>query len=208
MPTGTDTSASRVGEPDPRLFIAVPLPADVIASCRAVIDQVVHGPAGKVPRWVELIGLHVTLRFLGPTRPGDVPAVRAAVAAAAEGHIAFQVVLAGAGAFPNAARPRALWLGIAQGADELGALVRSLDDPLAGVGFPRETRPFRPHLTVARTDAASHADGQAAAWALEEAARDWTATFTADRVTLFRSHLGRGPAKYEPLLEIPLPASA
>jgi RNA 2',3'-cyclic 3'-phosphodiesterase len=193
-----------VADQAPRLFIAVPIPSAVVESCRAVIDEVRTGPAGKIPRWVELSGLHVTLRFLGPTRPRDVDAVKDAVQAAVSGHDAFAVELAGAGAFPNAARPRALWLGIADGAEELAELVRALDAPLAALGWPREDRPFRPHLTVARTDAASHADGQAAAWALEEAAREWREAFTADRVTLFRSHLGRGPAKYQPLLEVPL----
>jgi 2'-5' RNA ligase len=192
----------------PRLFVAVPLPPGVVDSCRAIVDQVRGHPVGSVPRWVELSGLHVTLRFLGPTRGDRVDAVRKAVQAAMDGHEAFEVELAGAGAFPTAARPRVLWLGIAQGAEHLEALARALDAPLAPLGWPPETRPFRPHLTVARTDAASHADGQAAAWALEEAARDWSERFVADRVTLFRSHLGRGPSKYEPLLEVPLPAPA
>lgn len=190
----------------PRLFVAVPLPPDVVASCRAVVDQVRDGPVGGVPRWVELRGLHVTLRFLGPTRGERVNAVREAVRTAVGGHGAFEMELAGAGAFPTASRPRVLWLGITRGAESLEALARDLDGPLAPLGWPPETRPFRPHLTVARTDAASHADGQAAAWALEEAARGWSERFVVDRVTLFRSHLGRGPSKYEPLLEVPLSA--
>lgn len=192
----------------PRLFVAVPLPPHVADSCRAVVDEVRRGPVGHVPRWVEMSGLHVTLRFLGPTPAGRVDAVRDAVRAATAGHAAFEMELSGAGAFPSAARPRVLWLGITQGAAPLEAVARALDAPLAPLGWPPETRPFRPHLTVARTDAASHADGQAAAWALEEAARGWSERFTADRVTLFRSHLGRGPSKYEPLLEVALPAPA
>lgn len=188
----------------PRLFVAVPLPSDAAASCRAVVEAVRGGSAGRAPRWVELSGLHVTLRFLGPTPAALVPAVADAVRTAVAGRPAFELELAGAGAFPSAARPRVLWLAIARGGSELEALARGLNGPLEPLGWPPDDRPFRPHLTVARTDAASHADGQAAAWALEEAARDWRTRFTADRVTLFRSHLGRGPSKYEPLLEVPL----
>ena len=188
----------------PRLFVAVPLPPDAAASCRSVVEAVRDGPAGRAPRWVELSGLHLTLRFLGPTRSALVPAVADAVRAAIEGRPAFEVELAGAGAFPASARPRVLWLAIASGGDRLEELARALDNPLEPLGWPPDGRPYRPHLTVARTDAASHVDGQAAAWALEEAARDWRTRFTADRVTLYRSHLGRGPSKYEPLLEVPL----
>jgi 2'-5' RNA ligase len=195
-----------VADGSPRLFVAVPLPPDAAASCRSVVEAVRDGPAGRAPRWVELSGLHLTLRFLGPTRSALVPAVADAVRTAVVGRRAFEVELSGAGAFPTAARPRALWLAIASGADRLDELARALDGPLEPLGWSPDGRSYRPHLTVARTDAASHADGQAAAWALEEAARDWRTSFVADRVTLFRSHLGRGPSKYEPLLEVPLAA--
>ncbi len=80
---------------------------------------------------------------------------------AAGGHGAFDITLAGAGAFPAGRRPRTLWLGIARGAEELAALVRGLDGPLAPLGWPADARPFRPHLTVARTDAVHGGGGTA-----------------------------------------------
>jgi 2'-5' RNA ligase len=117
---------------------------------------------------------------------------------------AFQVRLAGGGAFPSAVRPRALWLGIREGAAELAAIAVALEAPLAGLGWPPEGRPFRPHLTVARADAASIADGARAAAALVAAAAGWEAAFDADRVILYRSHLRAGPPVYEPVVEVPL----
>jgi 2'-5' RNA ligase len=126
------------------------------------------------------------------------------VDAAAAGVEPFEVVLAGAGAFPGDRRPRAIWLGIERGAEELGTISRALDAALVLTGMPSDDRPFRPHLTVARTDAAGTSGSLAVADALREAAAGWRVTFTADRVVLYRSHLGGGPPRYEAVHEAQL----
>jgi len=193
-----------VAEAPLRLFIAVPVPAAALEACRTLVDGVRAGPAGRGPRWVRTENLHLTLRFLGATPPDRVAAVEDTVRAVAAGRSAFPVALSGAGAFPSGRRPRALWLGIREGADGLAALGSALDAPLAALGWEPEERPFRPHLTVARTDAVSIADGAAAAAALVAAADGWEVTFVADRLVLYRSHLGRGAPSYEPLAEAAL----
>ncbi len=193
-----------MAEGELRLFIAVPLPPDALETCRALVDGVRLGPAGRGARWVRTENLHLSLRFLGATPSGRAPAVKAAVHGAAAGHRGFEVRLAGAGAFPSPHRPRALWLGVERGTAELAALAGALESPLAALGWPPEDRPFRAHLTVARTDAASIADGARTAAALLDAATGWAVTFRADRVVLYRSHLGGGPPRYEPLEEVAL----
>ncbi len=188
----------------PRLFIAVPVPAAVGALVGAVIDTA-RGELGddaRRIRWVQLDGLHLTLRFLGPTAADWIPAAGAAIDRAAHGLARFEVRLAGAGAFPSLDRPRALWLGIRSGADALAALTERIESELRAAGWTMETRPFRPHLTIARTDGVRI--GPAAAAALERAAGDLDARFEAATAVLFRSHLGRGPARYERLHEAPL----
>lgn len=187
-----------------RLFVAVPVPPDALEACRGLIDGVRRGPAGRGARWVRTENLHLTLRFLGATSPDRVPAIADAVRAAARGTAAFSVRLARAGAFPSAGRPRALWIGIEQGAEQLAAITAALEAPLDVLGWPPEGRPFRPHLTVARTDAAPIADAAAAAAALMAAADGWQAAFDVDRVVLYRSHLRSGPPVYEPLEEVAL----
>jgi RNA 2',3'-cyclic 3'-phosphodiesterase len=193
-----------VPEGDQRLFVAVPLPADAIEACTTLIDAVKAGPLGRVPRWVHVPNLHLTVRFLGAT-PADVVAdVGDAVRAAIQGHAAFEVVLAGAGSFPGGRKPRTLWLGIERGADELGALARAVDGAVEPLGWASDARPYRPHLTVARLDASSIADGQAVAGTLHHAAADWRTTFTAREVVLFRSHLGGGLPRHEAVVTVPL----
>ena len=187
-----------------RLFVAVPLPADALATCRVLLEGVRDGPVGGVPRWVHLENLHLTVRFLGDTPPDLVPDVALAVRDALAGSLAFDVILAGAGAFPAARKPRALWLGIERGAAELGALADALNPALEPLGWPPDDRRYRPHLTVARLDSASIAQGAAAADALRAATTGWSVAFPAVTAVLYRSHLGGGPPRYEPLVEIPL----
>jgi 2'-5' RNA ligase len=188
-----------------RLFVAVPVPPDIREACQALIDPIRATAFGRTARWVHLETLHLTLRFLGDTAPDRVPAVAEAVTNAITGREAFEVCLGGAGSFPPSGRKiRALWLGIESGADALGALVGVLAGPLEGLGWPHDDRPYRPHLTVARTDATAIRDAALTAQALEAAAEGWRRSFTADRVVLFRSHLGGGPSRHERVAEVAL----
>jgi 2'-5' RNA ligase len=193
-----------VAEGDQRLFVAVPIPDAAVDACRALIDEVRAHTDPRGARWVRLDGLHVTLRFLGETAPALIPGLEEAMRTAAREHSQFDVTLAGAGAFPEGRRPRALWIGIERGAEELAALVGDLQDPLSRLGWPPDPRPFRPHLTVARTDAVHGSDGAAVADALTTAASAWSVSFRASSVCLFRSHLGSGPARYERIGEVDL----
>jgi 2'-5' RNA ligase len=149
-------------------------------------------------------GLHLTLRFLGATPAERVAAAEAAVRSAAVGQQPFRIVIRGAGAFPSRTRPRALWLGLDAGVDELGHLYDNLQANLAQAGWAPDERPFRPHLTLARSDGVPGA--AAVVTTLREAASDFSFAFEADRLVLFESITGHGPARYVPLAEAPFEA--
>jgi 2'-5' RNA ligase len=187
-----------------RLFYAVPVPADAKARVGELIERVQAGVGdGRARiRWVRVEGLHLTLRFIGPTPADRRPALEAAADTVASAAAPFEVGLAGGGAFPTLARPRSLWVGVAEGADGLAALADGLTHEVAAHVGPLDTRPFAAHLTIGRTDGVRL--GPAAARALEEAASALDVRFLVDRVILFRSQLGGGPARYEPLHEAPL----
>ena len=184
-----------------RLFVGVPIPAEALAACAVLLDGVRAQHGGRGVRWVSTENLHLTLRFLGLLPPSRIGECGRAVDEAAASVPPFEVMLAGAGSFPGDRRPRAIWLGIERGADELGTISLALDAALVRTGMAHDDRPFRPHLTVARTDAAGTAGSLSVAAALHEAAEGWRTGFTADRVVLYRSHLGGGPPRYEPLHE-------
>ena len=175
-----------------------------------LMEAVAGAPIGErvfgQPRWVRVDGLHLTLRFLGATPDERQPALAEARAAAARGVAPFGVVLSGGGAFPNAYRPRVLWIGIGEGEEQLANLVHRLDEHLAPLGWPPQEHPFAPHLTLARTDGVPGADEHARR--LADAAREVRLSWQADRLVLYKSIVGRGPARYEGLAEALLSHSA
>jgi len=142
----------------------------------------------------------MTLRFIGPTEPERIEAVREATVRAAAGVAPFEVRLATAGSFPDQRRPRTLWLGATDGADRLLDLNDRVDTEVERAGWERDTRPFRPHLTLARSDGVAGA-GETARILVDEAdALD--IRWMVERLVLFESVTGGGPARYEPLLEV------
>ena len=192
-----------------RLFIAVPAADEVRVAVGKLMEEVAGGPIGErgpgQPRWVRVADLHLTMRFLGATPDGRQAEIAAALATTAAQTAPFRVVLAGGGAFPNAFAPRVLWIGITEGSDDLAELARRLNVELVPLGWPAETRPFTPHLTLARTDGVAGADERARV--LAEAARDVQLTWQADRIVLYKTLVGRGPVHYESLAEARLTLS-
>lgn len=200
MTSSTRRSWPGADIPGRRLFVAVPLPDDAVEAIAQLVASVradgVPG-GGRDVRWVRLDGLHLTLRFLGPTPPERVEPTQAAVMEAAVGIEPFELTIEGAGAFPSAHRPRALWLGVGDGKERLAAAAAVVDRALEPVGWPPDPRPFRAHLTLARSDGVSA--GPAIAARLTAAAADLRLPVAVERIGLFESLTGGGPARYEPL---------
>jgi RNA 2',3'-cyclic 3'-phosphodiesterase len=103
------------------------------------------------PRWVPAASYHVTVTFLGWTRPEVVAAIRDEVAAGLAGVGAFDLECRGLGAFPSADRARVLWAGVdATGGGRLGELAERVEEAAARLGFERERRAYHAHVTLAR----------------------------------------------------------
>lgn len=131
-----------------RIFIAVELDPGLHQS---VVDaQRRLETAGARVRWIKPGNLHFTLRFLGEITPAEVALAKVASREAADGIAPFDIALTHLGAFPSLQRPQVVWIGVGDGAQELEALAKRLDDRLAHHRFPLEDRRFRPHLTLAR----------------------------------------------------------
>jgi len=206
---GADRHRAARDAPGQRLFVGVPLSPDAASEIASVVEGVRSMPlatGARDVRWVRLDGLHLTLRFLGPTLPDRIDATAEAVARAARSvNGPFDIELAGAGSFPPGRRPRTLWIGLAAGTEPLGDLARSTEEALGEAGWPPEERPFRPHLTVARSDGV--AAGPLVADRLATAMADRRILCAIDELGLFESITGGGPARYVPLALYPLGGS-
>ena len=127
-----------------RLFIAIACPplskiADLLKELKIIALQ----SNGEI-RVVADSNLHITLKFLGASSPSSIASVTALLDDIAAHTPSFDIALTGAGIFKDA-----FWLGTSQ-CTTLTELATAIDQRLAPLGFALETRPFVPHLTVAR----------------------------------------------------------
>ncbi len=196
---GSEARAGRSDEapvPRPlRLFVAVDLPGEARDAVAAAVEP--WRRAIPEARWGEREGWHVTLKFLGDTPPELVGEVTDLIAAAAAGVTAFQTRLDGLGSFPVRGPARVLWVGLDDRPGRLAGLAHAIDAALTP-RFEPEQRPLHPHVTVARLHPARRLPDGFAEQVVEPV------SFTVDRVHLYRSHLGGGPARYELLAAAPL----
>lgn len=130
-----------------RAFVAFELDAELRARIADAASGLRDAIAGV--RFVAPVGIHLTLRFLGRTRPDQVEALRTSLQAAAAACPPLPVRVSGLGLFPASGPPRVLWLGIAAPAP-LAELQAACERAACAAGFPAEARPFTPHLTLGR----------------------------------------------------------
>jgi 2'-5' RNA ligase len=181
-----------------RAFLAFEIPPTV----RSRLAEIQRQWRRELPRarWTRPAGWHLTLKFLGDV---DYPTLEALTTelAPALGSLSTVVVrLHGTGFFPSSARPRVAWVGgSAAGAD---AVVEAVEDAAEAVGFEREKRPWKIHLTQARlkerwpkTTVDSYLD--------RGGDLDFEA-FDCREVVLFKSDLQAGGAVYTALERMPL----
>jgi 2'-5' RNA ligase len=133
-----------------RAFVAIDLPDDVRqALVKARADIAERFPRDAV-RWVKPQNIHLTLRFLGNMAQERLPVFTAGMDELAGKCQAFDLQLAGVGCFPNARRPRVLWIGIDGAKDRLMSVQANVEDLVVSSGWKRESRRFHPHLTLGR----------------------------------------------------------
>lgn len=129
-----------------RLFVALEIPSEICNALAAFVKEL-RGAAPQA-KWVRADNLHVTLKFLGETKPPRLGAIESALASIRSTQ-PVTLEFRGLGFFPNEKRPRVFWVGMEASAN-LKVLAEDIDRGLHQLGFPLEERPFTPHLTLAR----------------------------------------------------------
>lgn len=184
-----------------RAFIAIGLPDPVlhgIGNVQAGLKQ-----SGVKIKWVRPESVHLTLKFLGDIPVSQVGQIGDALDRAAKGVSPFSLYAKGVGIFPDLKRPRVVWTGIAGDVEVLRSLQAGVEAALEPVGFAREKRPFRAHLTVGRIK--DRIDKQALRAALTGQEGFETDPFQVTSVVLYQSTLRPQGALYTRLAETCLP---
>jgi RNA 2',3'-cyclic 3'-phosphodiesterase len=131
-----------------RVFIAVPLPADLKAKLVALQQEFQR--LRLEATWAREAGFHITLKFLGEVDSSLVGTIISCMSTTAQHYHPFALSLSGVGVFPRESSPRVLWVGVQDVSGALRRIQQTLEARLAQIGFPPEDRPFAPHLTLAR----------------------------------------------------------
>ncbi|MBW6502931.1 RNA 2',3'-cyclic phosphodiesterase [bacterium] len=186
-----------------RAFLGIVLPADVretIASATAKVRGL-HDPVA----WTTPKNLHITLNFLGDILPERVAVIDRSMRAVASGIAPFSLTAEGGGAFPGTRNPRILWVGFLEPLELVRQLQQNMENALSGDGFPREDRPFHPHITVGRTRGALPP-----AWGerfVQTLSGKGFGVVPVSSFTLYESRLGPGGAAHTPLCDFRLEGS-
>ena len=133
-----------------RTFIAVELDQELKDNLGHLQHRLRDRVAPRSVRWVRPESIHLTFKFLGDTPLAQVDEVKAALAQVAREVQPFTFTVEGLGCFPNARRPRVVWVGIQEPSGALQRLREAVEAHVAPLGFPTERRSFHPHLTLGR----------------------------------------------------------
>ena len=175
-----------------RLFVAIPVP-DPLRQRLLAISSGVRGA-----RWVRPEGMHITLFFAGETdreQARDLDTELESISLPA-----FELSCRGLGYFERGSRISSVWAGI-ESNDALTYLHGRVETAAVKAGFERETRKYKPHITLARLKGGRADD--IGPW-IETHDHLSAPPFTVDKFTLYRSHLAREGAMYEPMVDYAL----
>ena len=169
-----------------RLFIGIPLDAAVVRELAALTAALKSADDGL--RWSAEAGWHITLQFLGHTKPEQYGCVMAGLRRLQ--FSPFEIQLEPPGFFDRAG---VFFAGVRL-SSELVALQQQVVEATQLCGFEPEDRPYHPHITLAREKGGGHALRQ-----LKGRLKGEThfSTFTANEFLVYESFPGSGGSRYE-----------
>ena len=187
-----------------RSFIAIELPDELKLGLAQLEAQL---KVSKQPwvKWVDSNSIHLTLKFLGNIATDRISQITWAMEEAAQGISPFHLEVSDLGVFPNLRRVQVVWVGISGEMDKLSQLQQHLESNLARLGFAPESRPFTPHLTLARLrDRASLDERQRFGQLIASTRFEAAYTIIVEAISLMRSQLTREGAIYSRISSVKL----
>ncbi len=152
-----ESTQKKTAQVERRLFVAIELSPSIRERVVKLVDSIKSSV--KDVKWVEKENLHLTLKFLGAVEETKAATVEKALdetaqtikkAAGSFFRHGFKVSFKGLGAFPRLTHPRVFWVGIDSGAIKLTEIAKAVEESLGKIGFPKEEKQFKAHLTIGR----------------------------------------------------------
>jgi 2'-5' RNA ligase len=155
-------------------------------------------------RWTRPEQLHVTLRFLGKVDLSSVEALVLSVGRACDGFGAVGLRAGGLGMFPDAGRPRVIWVGVTDPGGRLTMLQRAVEGAAAAFTAEKPERTFTGHVTIGRCRDMGRQEVVELRTLGDAMQRRRFGEWTADRVDIVRSELGPGGSRHTTLAALNL----
>jgi 2'-5' RNA ligase len=190
-----------------RLFIAVTIPEEVkakIAAAQAELHRVL--PEGAV-RWTRREQFHLTLKFLGGVDAARVEALGEAIRAACRGFSPLPLRAERVGFFPDLHRPRVIWVGVQDQAEQLPRLQAAVERATREYATEEREERFAGHVTLARIKGIKRPEAEALGKAAAGMADRLFGQWTAYQVELMRSELLPQGARHSILASVTLAGS-
>ncbi len=173
-------------------FWAVRIPDGVKQRIHDELTQI--KPIFQFKRWVDLNVYHITLAFLGAVNPQQLPSVIKLVGDAIKKQKAFMLEFEGLNVFGPQKSPRIFW-GAVNEVDQLFQIQEIVHKTCIAAGFTLETRPYHPHITLARKWGGSE-DFKMADLVMHNPFGEKVLSFQVSEIVLYKSNLENTP-KYE-----------
>jgi 2'-5' RNA ligase len=168
-----------------RTFIAIELPQPITLALGNVLETLKSFNLNI--RWMRPENIHLTLKFLGDTPPEAVDPISRILSESVRNYSPISLSAKGGGAFPGIKNPRVIWVGPSGQVPRLKTLQQTLAENLAALGFEKEKRTFKGHLTLGRIKVP--VDPVKLNAALNAIMDFETEPFLVDRIFLFQSDL-------------------
>jgi len=186
-----------------RAFIAIGLPKEIKKSLADLQENL--KTSGSDVKWVLPENIHLTLKFLGEIDDEEINQINPVLDDIAKDKKAFSISLSSLGAFPKISSPRVIWVGIKDGENQVQEIAQGLEQRLAKIGIPRETREFSTHITIGRVRSPlNRGKLTEALQGLKDSLTSENLFFPANRITLFKSTLTPSGPVYEAIKEASL----
>ena len=132
-----------------RTFIAIDFSPEIIRKITEIINYFRSQTPDKAIKWVAPENLHLTVKFLGEVPDNKIEDIKEFIKKSLADKHTFQIEVKGLGMYPNATKPRVIWLGI-KGSEPIVEIYKILDSELQKANVQPDKRGFSPHLTIAR----------------------------------------------------------
>lgn len=190
--------------PSLRLFVALPLPAELVTQLIAVQRELRDVLPPHSTAWVKPINLHLTLRFLGDVNAARVPELEQNLRAGLCAQGELNLVCERLGCFPDLRFPRVVWAWVHAADEQLNHLVQAVETAVAPFAEKPADARFVGHVTLARPKQIRRADAERLARFVEGAATRRFGEWRAGVVELIQSRLGPGGSEYTTLATLNL----